>query len=76
MNRFDAIVDKVTRKIARRSSRRRFLARLGGALAAATALPVLPVRRSHGAGPQTAEEGDPLSCDYWRHCAIQPAINL
>ena len=29
MNRFDAIVDKVTRKIARRSSRRRFLARLG-----------------------------------------------
>jgi hypothetical protein len=60
MNRFDAIVDNVTRKIAQRSSRRRFLARLGGALMATSAIPVLPVGRSHAAGPQAAEEGDPL----------------
>ena len=70
MNRFDVWVDRTTRRIAQRSSRRRFMARLGSALVAASTLPVLPVGRSYAAGPQAAEEGDPLTCDYWRHCAI------
>lgn len=70
MNRFDDWIDRATRKIAQRSSRRRFLARFGSALVAATTFPVLPVGRSHAAGPQAAEQGDPLACDYWRHCAI------
>ena len=64
MNRFDVWVDRTTRRIAQRSSRRRFMARLGSALVAASTLPVLPVGRSHAAGPQAAEEGDPLTCDY------------
>ena len=59
MNRFDDWIDRATRKIAQRSSRRRFLARFGSALVAATTFPVLPVGRSHAAGPQAAEQGDP-----------------
>ena len=42
-NRFDDWIDRATRKIAQRSSRRRFLARFGSALVAATTFPVLPV---------------------------------
>ena len=57
MNRLDAIIDKVTRKIARRSSRRRFLARLGSTLAVASALQLLPVKRSHGAVPKPLKRG-------------------
>jgi len=73
------------RAIARNTSRRTFLARLGGVLAGGAALPLLPVARSSAgtgsAGPDSARvpapdetitgpEGDPKSCEYWRHCAI------
>ncbi len=47
------------------------------ALAGATALPLLPVTRAHGAGTGTTQPqdpgqapGDPTSCEYWRYCAI------
>src|SRR5262249_40427213 len=63
---------------ARRSSRRSFLARLGALLVGAGALPLLPVARTAGAAREGAPgepdaatpEGDPRSCAYWRHCAI------
>lgn len=80
----DKIAEKLTRGLARGSSRRSLLAMLGGAVTGAAAFPVLPVSRAvaaeHGGGagakrppmstgnPQ--DPGDPASCDYWRYCAI------
>src|SRR5438477_105859 len=66
------------RRRARRTSRRSFLTRLGTALAGTAALPLLPVARAatdeHPAVPDDTalhgEVGDPKSCNYWRHCAI------
>ena len=66
----DHWADRLTRKIARGSGRRSFLARLAGMSFGVSVLPLLPVSRASAAGPQASEEGDPLSCDYWRHCAI------
>jgi methylamine dehydrogenase light chain len=83
MSRWDQLVERSTRELARRTGRRAFLTRLGGLLVGAAALPTLPVAR---AGAETASEGtarvpapkediagpagDPKSCEYWRHCAI------
>jgi methylamine dehydrogenase light chain len=78
MGRVDRIVDELTRRVARRSSRRGFLARAGALLVGAGALPLLPVAR---AGAQAREpapgepdpstpEGDPRACEYWRNCAV------
>ena len=71
----DRRLEALARALARRTSRRGFLARLGGALVGAAALPLLPVARgARAAAPDDAtlagETGDPTSCDYWRHCAI------
>ncbi len=79
MHWLDSISEGVARRVARTSSRRSFFARFGAALVGAAALPVLPVARaaeggSRAAGPNeegvTGEAGDPTSCNYWRHCAI------
>jgi methylamine dehydrogenase light chain len=68
-----------TREVARRTSRRSFLARLGGLLVGSAALPLLPVARPARAdarAPLPGEpdpggpEGNPRDCGYWRHCAI------
>lgn len=65
----DQKVDSSSRAIARRSSRRSFLGRLGGFVVGASALPLLPVARAYAAeGLQ--EIGDDQSCDYWRYCAL------
>ena len=68
MKRFDQYVSQTARHLARASSRRGFLGRLGASLVGVAALPLLPVARASGVQPQ--EEGDPNSCEYWRHCAI------
>lgn len=84
MSNFDKFSEKMTRKVARATSRRSLLTLIGGALTGAAFLPVLPVSRamaqSHGGGgadpiaPQTSgnpqDPGDQTSCDYWRYCAI------
>jgi methylamine dehydrogenase light chain len=74
----DRWLETLARGLARRSSRRSFLSRLGGALAGAAAWPVLPVARA-GAQPRAelpsdasieGEAGDPAACEYWRYCGI------
>ena len=69
MKWFDSFVEKSTRGVAQRTSRRGFLGKVAGAIAGTAAtVPLLPVARGQEGQPQ--EEGDPLSCDYWRYCAI------
>ena len=78
-NGMDAVIERAARGIARRTSRRSFLARLGAALVGGMALPLLPVSRvsadtSRPAVPDESrlegEAGDPTNCNYWRYCAI------
>ncbi|MGH7787785.1 MAG: methylamine dehydrogenase light chain [Candidatus Binatia bacterium] len=77
MNAIDRWVAGWTRTVARRSSRRGFIARVGGLLVGAATLPLLPVARAGaarapapGEPDPTSVAGDPGQCDYWRHCAI------
>jgi methylamine dehydrogenase light chain len=62
----DGLLEAASRALARRTSRRSFLARLGGALVGAAALPLLPIARAHAGDGSD----DPASCSYWRHCSI------
>lgn len=79
MQRMDQWIERSARAVARRTSRRSLLARLGALLAGGSAaLPLLPVARGADAprtgGPLDAgvegPQGDPTACEYWRHCAI------
>ncbi|MEI6458223.1 MAG: methylamine dehydrogenase light chain [Pseudomonadota bacterium] len=75
MHWFDRLIEGSTRSVARRSARRGFLGSLGTLLVGAAALPLLPVARGgerSAAKPSVAasDPGDPASCAYWRHCAI------
>ena len=82
MRHLDKVTEYAARGIARRSSRRSWLTGFAAALAGASAVPLLPVARASGAAAQPGssaaalaaarvpETGDPLSCDYWRYCAI------
>ncbi len=65
------------RRLARRTSRRSFLARLGTLLAGGAALPLLPVAHAAperepapGEPDPSTPIGDPGNCEYWRYCAI------
>lgn len=82
--RLDHWVERASRGIARRSSRRSFLGSFGQVLTGAALLPLLPVGRggqAHAEGAAKAATGaakpkakpptdDPNSCDYWKYCAI------
>jgi methylamine dehydrogenase light chain len=74
----DLLTERAARALARRTSRRNMLARLGAVLVGTSALPLLPVARAADDarvpapddGKLTGEVGDPKNCQYWRHCAI------
>lgn len=66
---FDGAARGSTTRLARRTSRRGFISRVGTMLVGAGALPLLPVSRAFGA-EGLSEIGDPQSCDYWRYCAL------
>lgn len=74
MTWLDSIMEESARTLARRSSRRSLLGSLGAMLVGAAALPLLPVARGSDqpqSGPQSTDDpGDPATCEYWRHCAI------
>jgi methylamine dehydrogenase light chain len=79
MNELDRWMNTLTRRVARASSRRSFLARVGTLLVGTSAVPLLPVARAAAAPARAARpgepdvstpEGNPADCQYWRHCAI------
>lgn len=69
----DDLVERLARKLAAHTSRRRLLGMLGTALAGGMALPLLPVHRfmraAEAADPAN-EPGDQMNCDYWRYCGF------
>lgn len=65
----DELAAAHSRLLARRTSRRGFIARLGCLLVGASTAPLLPVARAFAAD-RVEEIGDPRSCNYWRHCAL------
>jgi methylamine dehydrogenase light chain len=62
-----------SRRLARRTSRRSVIARLGTLLTGAAVLPLLPVARAFAA-ESVSELGDPQTCEYWRYCALGGAL--
>ncbi len=74
-NLLDRLVDRSSRELARRMSRRSFVARLGVVVAGGAAMPLLPVARAAADAARREPDaatpaGDPTACEYWRHCAI------
>ena len=79
MNWLDKVTEHSVRALARRTSRRSLLGGIGALLVGVAAMPLLPVARgAEGKVPAgkkppagtAADPGDPSSCEYWRHCAI------
>ncbi len=69
----DEKAEKFIRQQAQFMSRRNILRGLGAALMGVVTLPALPVFRGGAKASAPApipESGDPNSCAYWRHCAI------
>jgi len=68
----DSITETSVRQSARLTARRSFLSRVGMGMVGAGGLVLLPLYRSSAFAQATKklEEGDPASCEYWRHCAI------
>lgn len=72
----DEWVEVLARSLAQSTSRRSFLTRTGAFLVGAAGLPLLPINRAYGQiqAPDDSklkgDLGDPTSCNYWRHCAL------
>lgn len=69
----DEKAEKFIRQQAQFMSRRNILRGLGAALMGVITVPALPVFRAASnakPSPTIPESGDPNSCNYWRHCAI------
>ncbi len=70
----DRLTERLSRGIARKTSRRGLFGLFGAGLVGAASIPLLPVARAAEQGqPKRAdipETGDDTSCDYWRYCAI------
>jgi len=77
MKSMDGWIGAIARAVARRTSRRGFLASVGALLVGGAAAPLLPVSRAAAERARAAGEpdpatpaGDPDACEYWRYCAI------
>jgi methylamine dehydrogenase light chain len=73
MKSLDRLFERSARGLAKRTSRRSFLACVGRLLGASATLPLLPLDRSsraRAAEPAGKPTDDPTSCDYWKYCAI------
>lgn len=71
MKMLDKLTEKVSRTVARRTSRRSLFGLLGASVVGAASLPLLPVARA--AQPKSGgvpDAGDDETCEYWRYCAI------
>ncbi|CEF41460.1 methylamine dehydrogenase (amicyanin) small subunit [Acetobacter tropicalis] len=81
----DRAVERLTRHVASRSSRRSLLGRAGAWVTFGALVPTLPVERASAATPAkpqpakfkaptpfaaNAQTKDPTACNYWRYCAI------
>lgn len=84
-NTIDKLGERITRRLARYTSRRGFLSRLGVALIAAPVLPLLPVARARAQSPAGklgkqsdftlhAQTKDDKNCTYWRYCALDGVL--
>ncbi|WMD23753.1 methylamine dehydrogenase (amicyanin) small subunit [Achromobacter seleniivolatilans] len=79
MKSLDGNLERLFRRTAQRTSRRGALAKIGGLLAGAASVPLLPVSRAAQAAPdhaahasdfsKTAQTEDPTACNYWRYCS-------
>ena len=67
MQQFDSLVERLSRSLAKTTSRRSVIRKLGVLLVGAASLPLLPVARGQAV---VKEEGDSATCEYWRYCAI------
>jgi len=86
LSKADRWTERMSRTLARHTSRRSLLTRLGAVLVGAPLFPLLPVSRAQAAtaaqkdkAPLTdfernAQSKDPLKCDYWRYCAIDGVL--
>ena len=75
MRWMDEYFERKTREVARRTSRRSALVRIGRLLVgSAFVLPVLPFDRvskfALAAEAKAKKEPDEMQCDYWRYCAF------
>ena len=84
MAKIDQLTETMLRGFASRTSRRSLFSVLGGVLAGAATLPLLPVARA-GEDPKSGQQapqysgnpqdpGNQASCDYWRYCAIDGSL--
>jgi methylamine dehydrogenase light chain len=78
----DRFAERMTRGLARATSRRSLLTRIGAVLVASPVFPLLPVSRANAQPAQreisdfarNAQAKDDKRCDYWRYCAIDGAL--
>ncbi|HEY6923628.1 MAG TPA: methylamine dehydrogenase light chain [Steroidobacteraceae bacterium] len=86
MRSIDRLLEHSSRSLARHTSRRSLLAMLGNILTGTALIPLLPIDRSSTARAADttgtaahatpakkaakASSDDPLSCDYWKYCAV------
>ena len=76
----DNLGEKLTRSLAKGTSRRSLLAKIGATAALAPTIPLLPVARAADNDmplsnfARTAQTTDDTQCNYWRYCAIDGAL--
>lgn len=69
----DQMAERLSRGIARKTSRRGLFGLLGATAVGASSIPLLPVARADHHQPKASEipdSGDATTCEYWRYCAI------